>query len=96
MWFDLLQGCVKVWDISQPGNKSPISQLDCLVCSSLSILAVIKGMINNNINCRVYFFPVYYCLHYDLPAALLLWKSQVLASWLKVYIILIFIFFKLT
>ena len=26
-----LQGCVKVWDISQPGNKSPISQLDCLV-----------------------------------------------------------------
>ena len=26
------QGCVKVWDISQPGNKSPpISQLDCLV-----------------------------------------------------------------
>ncbi|XP_033751120.1 transducin-like enhancer protein 4 isoform X3 [Pecten maximus] len=24
------KGCVKVWDISQPGNKSPISQLDCL------------------------------------------------------------------
>ncbi|XP_049280791.1 protein groucho-like isoform X11 [Anopheles funestus] len=24
------KGCVKVWDISQPGNKSPVSQLDCL------------------------------------------------------------------
>ncbi|XP_052793801.1 transducin-like enhancer protein 4 isoform X2 [Mya arenaria] len=24
------KGCVKVWDISQPGNKNPISQLDCL------------------------------------------------------------------
>ncbi|RWS03739.1 transducin-like enhancer protein 4 [Dinothrombium tinctorium] len=24
------KGCVKVWDISQPGSKSPISQLDCL------------------------------------------------------------------
>ncbi|XP_072924409.1 transducin-like enhancer protein 4 isoform X6 [Hemitrygon akajei] len=24
------KGCVKVWDISQPGTKSPISQLDCL------------------------------------------------------------------
>lgn len=27
------KGCVKVWDISQPGNKSPVSQLDCLVSS---------------------------------------------------------------
>lgn len=25
------KGCVKIWDISQPGTKSPISQLDCLV-----------------------------------------------------------------
>lgn len=25
------KGCVKVWDISQPVNKSPVSQLDCLV-----------------------------------------------------------------
>jgi len=24
------KGCVKVWDITQPGNKTPISQLDCL------------------------------------------------------------------
>ncbi|KAJ3628219.1 hypothetical protein MTP99_015539 [Tenebrio molitor] len=24
------KGCVKVWDISQPGNKTPVSQLDCL------------------------------------------------------------------
>lgn len=25
------KGCVKVWDISQPANKNPVSQLDCLV-----------------------------------------------------------------
>lgn len=25
------KGCVKVWDISQPGSKSAVSQLDCLV-----------------------------------------------------------------
>ncbi|NXD56825.1 TLE4 protein, partial [Corvus moneduloides] len=24
------KGCVKVWDIRHPGNKSPVSQLDCL------------------------------------------------------------------
>merc|ERR1712126_670412 len=24
------KGCVKVWDITQPGNKTPVSQLDCL------------------------------------------------------------------
>ncbi|XP_051657367.1 transducin-like enhancer protein 4 isoform X2 [Manacus candei] len=24
------KGCVKVWDISHPGNKNPVSQLDCL------------------------------------------------------------------
>ncbi|XP_049821504.1 protein groucho isoform X2 [Aethina tumida] len=24
------KGCVKVWDISQPGSKAPVSQLDCL------------------------------------------------------------------
>ncbi|XP_022368231.1 transducin-like enhancer protein 4 isoform X16 [Enhydra lutris kenyoni] len=24
------KGCVKVWDISHPSNKSPVSQLDCL------------------------------------------------------------------
>ena len=24
------KGCVKVWDIGQPGGKVPVSQLDCL------------------------------------------------------------------
>ncbi|XP_058871016.1 transducin-like enhancer protein 1 isoform X4 [Acipenser ruthenus] len=24
------KGCVKVWDVSQPGTKSPVAQLDCL------------------------------------------------------------------
>lgn len=28
------KGCVKVWDISHPGNKTPVSQLDCLVSAS--------------------------------------------------------------
>lgn len=28
------KGCVKVWDISQPSIKNPVSQLDCLVCFS--------------------------------------------------------------
>lgn len=25
------KGCVKVWDVGQPGSKSPVAQLDCLV-----------------------------------------------------------------
>lgn len=38
------KGCVKVWDISHPGNKSPVSQLDCLVsvwqlCASDALLS---------------------------------------------------------
>lgn len=28
------KGCVKIWDISQPGSKSPVSQLDCLVSTA--------------------------------------------------------------
>ena len=28
------KGCVKVWDISHPGNKTPVSQLDCLVSTT--------------------------------------------------------------
>lgn len=31
------KGCVKIWDISQPGSKSPVSQLDCLVSESAAI-----------------------------------------------------------
>jgi hypothetical protein len=31
------KGCVKVWDISQPGTKTPISQLDCLVRTNTSL-----------------------------------------------------------
>lgn len=30
------KGCVKVWDISQPGTKSPVSQLDCLVSENFA------------------------------------------------------------
>ena len=32
------KGCVKVWDISQPGSKTPVSQLDCLVSNFFFIL----------------------------------------------------------
>ena len=32
------KGCVKVWDISQPGSKTPVSQLDCLVSNFFLIL----------------------------------------------------------
>lgn len=35
------KGCVKVWDISQPGSKSPVSQLDCLVRTYLSLFQLI-------------------------------------------------------
>lgn len=38
------KGCVKVWDISQPGSKSPVSQLDCLV--SGIILPLIYQILN--------------------------------------------------
>lgn len=31
------KGCVKVWDISQPGSKSPMAQLDCLVSFNLFV-----------------------------------------------------------
>lgn len=34
------KGCVKVWDISQPGSKSPVSQLDCLVSNLLKRIGV--------------------------------------------------------
>lgn len=32
------KGCVKVWDISQPGNNTPVSQLDCLVSTTTLII----------------------------------------------------------
>lgn len=41
------KGCVKIWDISQPGSKSPVSQLDCLVKTwgfGLSYMALHKTM----------------------------------------------------
>lgn len=39
------KGCVKIWDISQPGSKSPVSQLDCLVtsCYCLSHIEEVKS-----------------------------------------------------
>lgn len=30
------KGCVKVWDISHPGNKTSVSQLDCLVSGCMT------------------------------------------------------------
>lgn len=36
------KGCVKVWDISHPGNKSPVSQLDCLVSEVVRLVGRIQ------------------------------------------------------
>lgn len=38
------KGCVKVWDISQPGSKSPMAQLDCLVRSASSVNLLLFGI----------------------------------------------------
>lgn len=38
------KGCVKIWDISQPGSKSPVSQLDCLVGSLISPQVQVWGI----------------------------------------------------
>lgn len=34
------KGCVKVWDISQPGSKCAVSQLDCLVSTLLRLFSL--------------------------------------------------------
>lgn len=39
------KGCVKIWDMSQPGSKSPVSQLDCLVRTSSVFLNVYTHVI---------------------------------------------------
>lgn len=32
------KGCVKVWDVAHPGNKTPVSQLDCLVSDEMHVI----------------------------------------------------------
>lgn len=39
------KGCVKVWDISQPGSKSPVSQLDCLVSTDRPLVYNVLNVI---------------------------------------------------
>lgn len=65
------KGCVKVWDISQPGNKNPVSQLDCLVTNTFSLLYFILTsslhMYMNKIlkyisNIRTLYGFIIYCL----------------------------------
>lgn len=46
----VFQGCVKVWDISQSGNKNPISQLDCLV----RLLFTLKYVESTHNNISIY------------------------------------------
>ena len=44
------KGCVKVWDISQPSIKNPVSQLDCLVSFILFYILrhfILTGMLNS-------------------------------------------------
>lgn len=43
------KGCVKAWDISQPANKNPVSQLDCLVSSNKLYLSNVIATNNRNI-----------------------------------------------
>ena len=38
------KGCVKVWDISQPGSKSPMAQLDCLVRGGGAVGSYLKSI----------------------------------------------------
>lgn len=45
------KGCVKAWDISQPGNKNPVSQLDCLV----RLVILFRNPTVKNANCRFSF-----------------------------------------
>lgn len=47
------KGCVKVWDISQPGTKSPVSQLDCLVSIYFIIILSNKNLSQLQIGCIV-------------------------------------------
>lgn len=39
------KGCVKVWDVGQPGAKTPVAQLDCLVRAGRSLQASGAGLI---------------------------------------------------
>lgn len=39
------KGCVKVWDVGQPGAKTPVAQLDCLVRVGRSLQASGAGLI---------------------------------------------------
>lgn len=48
------KGCVKIWDISQPGSKSPVSQLDCLVIRCL--LKVPTKSVPRCFLCRLFTF----------------------------------------
>lgn len=43
------KGCVKVWDISHPGNKSPVSQLDCLVSEVVGQVCRTKNWLSNQL-----------------------------------------------
>jgi WD40 repeat protein len=54
------KGCVKVWDISQPISKSPVSQLDCLVMIQLLHFLVLNMIISvNNYLCVTGFCKSY-------------------------------------
>lgn len=48
------KGCVKIWDISQPGSKSPVSQLDCLVGPSAENLSIL------------FFISLWKCGHHEI------------------------------
>ncbi|KYO42589.1 hypothetical protein Y1Q_0000265 [Alligator mississippiensis] len=60
------KGCVKVWDVGQPGTKTPVAQLDCLIfslgyCPTGEWLAV--GMESSNVEILHVTKPEKYQLH---------------------------------
>lgn len=58
------KGCVKIWDISQPGSKSPVSQLDCLVRAkvilTINIVFIIVIILYISVSPRFMLLPVFF------------------------------------
>lgn len=73
------KGCVKIWDISQPGSKSPVSQLDCLV------RAVVISYFSNNY-CFFFSLRFYGCFtwtHSLYNSLLFFWESTIGTHYVK-------------
>ena len=62
------KGCVKIWDISQPGSKSPVSQLDCLVSAAADSRSLInKSLFLHSVLFVRLFRKLMNCIHNLIP-----------------------------